>query len=126
MLLSKIHRATVTQADLAYVGSLTLDADLMAASGLAESQQIDVLDVTNGNRLTTYLIAGQAGSGVVGINGAAAHLIMPGDTVIIAAYGLVAEQDVASHQPRVVFVDSANRITGLAARAGQAPAQQVL
>ena len=86
MLYAKIHRATVTQADLHYVGSLTIDRDLMDAAGLLPGEQVDVVDVDNGNRLTTYAIEGERGSGIVCINGAAARLISPGDTVIIIAY----------------------------------------
>ncbi|HEX3005881.1 MAG TPA: aspartate 1-decarboxylase, partial [Angustibacter sp.] len=89
MLLGKIHRATVTEADLHYVGSLTLDADLLDAAGLLPGQQVDVVDVTNGARLTTYVIEGERGSGVVCVNGAAAHLVHPGDVVIVIAYGLL-------------------------------------
>src|SRR2546423_13329031 len=83
MLKSKIHRATVTQADLHYVGSLTIDEDLMDAADLLTGEQVAIVDVTNGARLETYVIAGERGSGVVGVNGAAAHLVHPGDTVIV-------------------------------------------
>jgi aspartate 1-decarboxylase len=93
MLHSKIHRATVTQADLHYVGSLTLDRNLIEAAGLLAGEQVDVVDVNSGNRLSTYVIEGERGSGVVGINGAAARLISPGDLVIIIAYKSVAEHD---------------------------------
>src|SRR6266536_6360647 len=89
MLKSKIHRATVTGADLDYVGSVTLDADLMEAADLLEGEQVAIVDVTNGARLETYVIAGERGSGVLGINGAAAHLVHPGDTVILISYGLM-------------------------------------
>jgi len=89
MLKSKIHRATVTQADLHYVGSLTVDADLMEAADLLEGEQVTVVDVDNGARLITYVITGEPGSGIIGINGAAAHLIHPGDLVIVIAYGVV-------------------------------------
>jgi aspartate 1-decarboxylase len=109
MMVSKIHRATVTDANLDYIGSITLDPELMTAADLLENQQVDVLDVTNGNRFTTYAIAGLPGSGTVAVNGAAAHLAGVGDTVIVLAYGLVAESSATAHRPRVVFVDTANR-----------------
>ncbi|MGN6611817.1 MAG: aspartate 1-decarboxylase [Angustibacter sp.] len=110
MLLGKIHRATVTEADLHYVGSLTLDADLLDAAGLLPGQQVDVVDVTNGARLTTYVIEGERGSGVVCVNGAAAHLVHPGDVVIVIAYGLLDDAEARERAPQVVFVDEANRI----------------
>jgi aspartate 1-decarboxylase len=116
MLLSgKIHRATVTQADLHYVGSLTVDEDLMEAAGLVEGEQVQVVDIDNGARLQTYVIAGERGSGVIGINGAAAHLVHPGDLTIIMAYQQVAEEAVGDHVPRVVHVDAANRVVALGA-----------
>src|ERR1700730_4728857 len=89
MLKSKIHRATVTTADLDYVGSVTVDEDLMDAADLLPGEQVAIVDVTNGARLETYVIAGERGSGVLGINGAAAHLVHPGDLVILLAYGLM-------------------------------------
>lgn len=113
MLGGKVHRATVTQADLHYVGSITIDQDLMLAADILEGEQVDVVDVTNGARLTTYAITGQAGSGVIGINGAAAHLISPGDLVIIMSFRAVEEQSVGDHMPRVVHVDERNRIVAL-------------
>ena len=88
MLKSKIHRATVTQADLHYVGSVTIDADLMDAADLLEGEQVTIVDIDNGARLVTYAITGERGSGVIGINGAAAHLVHPGDLVILIAYAL--------------------------------------
>ncbi|MFD5514310.1 aspartate 1-decarboxylase [Streptomyces sp. NPDC127051] len=109
MLHSKIHRATVTQANLHYVGSLTLDADLLDAADLLPGQQIDLIDINNGNRLTTYVIAGERGSGVVGLNGASARLILPGDLVIIIAYAMATEESARTRKPRVVFVDELNR-----------------
>jgi aspartate 1-decarboxylase len=109
MLKSKIHRATVTQADLHYVGSLTLDPDLLEAADLVPGEQVHVVDVNNGSRLVTYVIEGERGSGVVCINGAAARLVQPGDIVIIIAYGTVAADDAEKLEPRVVFVDSANK-----------------
>src|SRR4051794_40181987 len=110
MLLGKIHRATVTDADLHYVGSLTLDAELLDAAGLLPGQQVDVVDVTNGARLTTYAIEGERGSGVVCVNGAAAHLVRPGDVVIVIAYGLLDDAQARERRPDVVFVDDRNRI----------------
>src|SRR5215470_16985944 len=108
MLKSKIHRATVTQADLHYVGSVTLDADLMEAVDLLPGEQVAIVDVTNGARLETYVIAGERGSGVLGINGAAAHLVHPGDLVILIAYGLMDEAEASAYRPKVVFVDEHN------------------
>jgi aspartate 1-decarboxylase len=113
MLGGKIHRATVTQADLHYVGSITIDAELMASAGIVEGEQVHVVDITNGARLVTYVITGAGGSGVIGINGAAAHLISPGDLVIVMSYLQLDEADRAGHRPRVVHVDSANRIVAL-------------
>ena len=110
MLLGKIHRATVTDADLDYVGSVTIDADLLEAADLLQGQQVDVVDVTNGARLTTYLIAGERGSGVVCVNGAAAHLVHPNDMVIVIGYGLVDDAEARERRPHVVFVDDRNRI----------------
>ncbi|MEV0665416.1 aspartate 1-decarboxylase [Actinomadura luteofluorescens] len=107
----KIHRATVTQADLHYVGSLTIDADLMAAADIVEGEQVHLVDIDNGARLVTYAITGEAGSGVIGINGAAARLVQPGDLVIIITYAGV--EDPSRHEPRVVHVDAANRVVAL-------------
>ncbi len=115
MMKSKIHRATVTQADLHYVGSVTIDSALMEAADLLEGEQVAIVDVTNGARIETYAIAGHRGSGVIGINGAAAHLIMPGDLVIIISYGLFDDADARELNPRVVHVDEGNRIVKLGA-----------
>jgi aspartate 1-decarboxylase len=112
MLKSKIHRATVTQADLHYVGSVTVDEDLMEAADLLPGEQVAIVDVTNGARLETYVITGPRGSGVIGINGAAARLVHPGDLVILIAYGQMDDAEARAYQPRVVFVDADNRITG--------------
>jgi len=109
--LSKIHRATVTQADLDYVGSITVDADLLDAAGIIEGEKVDIYDITNGNRIATYTIAGERGSGIVGVNGAAAHKVRPGDLVILCAYGWMPEADARKYVPTVVLVDDANRIT---------------
>ncbi|HEU4948096.1 MAG TPA: aspartate 1-decarboxylase [Kribbella sp.] len=119
MMKSKVHRATVTQADLDYVGSCTLDATLMDAANLLPGEKVDLVDVTNGNRLSTYLIEGPRDSGVVGINGAAAHLIHPGDLVILIAYALVDNTEAKRFEPSVVFVDEQNAIT----RIGSDPAE---
>ncbi len=110
MMKSKIHRATITSADLHYEGSLTLDTELMAAADLVEHEEIHVVNVNNGARFTTYVIPGPAGSGVVQLNGAAARLGMPGDLVILIAYGNYEQSEVADHRPAVVFVDGRNRI----------------
>lgn len=121
MFKSKIHRATVTQADLHYVGSLTVDADLMDAADLLPGEQVQVVDIDNGARLETYLIAGPRGSGVIGINGAAARLVSPGDLVIIISYAAMTDEQARSFQPRVVHVDRSNRIISL----GDDPAEPV-
>jgi len=110
MFKSKIHRATVTQADLHYVGSLTVDADLMDAADLLPGEQVAVLDITNGARLETYLIPGERGSGVIGVNGAAAHLVEVGDLVIVLSYAAMSDQEARSYTPTVVHVDGANKI----------------
>lgn len=113
MLGSKVHRATVTEADLHYVGSITIDQDLMRAADILEGEQVDVVDITNGARLTTYAITGASGSGVIGINGAAAHLIRPDDLVIIMSFRMLDEREIAEHTPRIVHVDERNRIVAL-------------
>ena len=110
---SKIHRATVTQADLHYVGSITIDAELMEAADLLEGEQVAIVDVTNGARLETYAIPGPRGSGVIGINGAAARLVHEGDLVIIISYGMFDDADARSLKPRVVHVDEKNRVIQL-------------
>jgi len=106
----KIHRATVTQADLNYVGSITIDEDLLDAAGMAEFENVHVLDITNGNRIETYIIKGERGSGEICINGAAAHLINEGHLVIIVAYCVLNETEVDSHKPIIVHVDEQNKI----------------
>ncbi|WP_415953294.1 aspartate 1-decarboxylase [Streptomyces sp. KLOTTS4A1] len=110
---SKIHRATVTQADLHYVGSVTVDAELMAAADLLPGELVHIVDITNGARLETYVIEGEPGSGVIGINGAAAHLVHPGDLVILISYAQVDDAEARSLRPRVVHVDTGNRIVEL-------------
>ena len=112
MLKSKIHRATVTQADLHYVGSVTVDQDLMDAADLLPGEQVAIVDINNGSRLETYVIPGTRGSGVIGINGAAARLVAPGDLVILISYASVSDAEARSLVPRVVFVDADNRIVG--------------
>ena len=123
MLAGKIHRATVTEANLNYEGSITLDPDLMEAAAILPYEQVAVVDVTNGARLETYTIAGEPGSGEVCINGAAAHLVHKGDIVIIIAYQAMSEEEARRAAPRLVYVDASNRIVrtstgdGLAHRA---------
>src|SRR5262245_44335852 len=107
---SKIHRATITSADLHYEGSLTVDEDLMDAADLVEFEEIQVVNVNNGSRLSTYVIPGARGSGVIQLNGAAARLGLAGDLVILISYADYSEQEVAHHRPRVVFVDDQNRM----------------
>ena len=122
MLIGKIHRATVTEANLDYVGSITIDSDLLDAADLLPGQQVDVVDVTNGARLTTYVIAGDRGRGRVGINGAAAHLVHPGDVVIIIGYGHADRRRGADPQAaHVVFVDADNHIVQLGTDPGDVP-----
>lgn len=111
MFKSKIHRATVTHADLDYEGSVTIDADLLDAADIAPFEEVHIWNVTRGSRLSTYALEGERASGVVCINGAAAHLNKPGDLVIIATFAHVAEESVRAHRPRVVLVDDQNRIT---------------
>ena len=111
LLKSKIHRATVTQADLNYVGSITIDSDLLRESGILEYEKVEIADITNGNRLETYAIAGEAGSGIICLNGAAAQLVNPGDKIIIMAYANMTPEEAKSHKPTVIFVDEKNTIT---------------
>ena len=108
---SKIHRATVTQAELNYVGSITVDSDLMEAAGLFEYEKVQIADVDNGARFETYVIAGDAGSGVICLNGAAARCVAVGDKVIIMSYARLAPEEIPANPPRVVFVDEKNRAT---------------
>ena len=112
MMKSKIHRATVTQADLHYVGSVTVDEDLLDAADLLPGELLHIVDITNGARLETYTIAGERGSGVIGINGAAARLVHRGDLVILIAYGQMETGEARAFRPSVVFVDTANRVVG--------------
>ncbi|WP_028647058.1 aspartate 1-decarboxylase [Nocardiopsis sp. CNT312] len=117
----KIHRATVTQADLHYVGSVTIDADLMEAADIVDGEQVHIVDIDNGSRLVTYAITGERGSGVIGINGAAARLVSPGDLVIIISYAQVVEAERAEHVQHIVHVDADNRVIAL----GNDPAEPV-
>jgi len=112
---AKIHRARVTQADVDYVGSITIDAALMQAAGLLVGEQVHVVDIDNGARLITYAIEGPAGSGIIGMNGAAARLVHPGDLVIVIAYAQLDADEAASFEPRVVHVDGDNRIRHIGA-----------
>jgi aspartate 1-decarboxylase len=112
MMKSKIHRATVTEADLHYVGSITIDRDLMDAADLLPNEKVQVVDNDNGARLETYVIEGARGSGVVCLNGAAARLVHPGDTVIIISYVDLDDTDAREWRPTVVFVDRDNQVAG--------------
>ncbi len=109
LLKSKIHRATITEANLDYEGSVTIDEELMRAANIIEYEQVHIYDVTNGNRIITYAMVGPAGSGVICINGAAAHKVHPGDKVILATYSLLSEQEQSGFQPQIVQVDDRNR-----------------
>lgn len=111
LLKAKIHRATVTEADLHYQGSITVDADLLDASGILPYEKVAVVDVTNGARLETYAISGKRGSGIICLNGAAAHLIHKDDVVIIIAYAQMEADAAATARPTVVFVDENNKVT---------------
>lgn len=110
LLKSKIHRATVTQAALNYVGSVTIDRDLLDAAGILEYEQVHIVDINNGQRFETYAIAGERGSGIICLNGAAARCVAVGDLVIIMAYAAMKPEEAASHSPRVVFVNEHNEI----------------
>ncbi|KAA9154955.1 aspartate 1-decarboxylase [Amycolatopsis acidicola] len=121
MLKSKIHRATVTQANLHYVGSVTVDRTLMEAADLLPGEQVSIVDIANGARLETYVIPGEPGSGVIGINGAAAHLVHPGDLVILISYAQMTNAEAAAFEPKIVFVDADNRIQHQGGDAGYVP-----
>jgi aspartate 1-decarboxylase len=110
MLKSKIHRATITGSDLNYVGSITIDADLLDAADILEHEQVHVVDVDNGARFETYTIAGERGSGVIQVNGAAARLVHSGDTIIVISYADYSREDLETYEPVVVHVDRANKI----------------
>ncbi|MEZ2391944.1 aspartate 1-decarboxylase [bacterium RCC_150] len=121
MFKSKIHRATVTHADLHYVGSVTVDLDLLEAADILPGELVAIVDVTNGARLETYTIAGERGSGVIGMNGAAAHLVRVSDTVILITYANMTTQDARAYEPKIVHVDQHNRILQL----GNDPAEGI-
>ena len=110
MMKGKIHRATVTEANLNYVGSITIDADLLDAVDMLPNEKVAIVNNNNGARLETYIIAGERGSGVVCLNGAAARLVQPGDIVIIISYAMVAEEMIRQHQPKIAIMDENNRI----------------
>lgn len=111
MLKGKIHRATIRQAELNYVGSITVDPVLLEAAGIREYEMVQVVDCNNGSRLETYTIAGEPGSGMICLNGAAARLVQPGDTCIIMCYCQVTPKEAKTHRPNVVFVDENNQIS---------------
>ena len=121
MFKSKIHRATVTHADLHYVGSVTVDADLLDAADILPGELVSIVDITNGARLETYTIAGERGSGVIGINGAAAHLVNVGDLVILITYAQMSTAEARDYVPAVVHVDANNKVVKL----GTDPAEAV-
>ena len=110
MLKGKIHRATVTQAELNYVGSITIDKTLMETSGILENEKVQIVDINNGKRLETYVIPGKRDSGVICLNGAAARLVQPGDKVIIIAYAQMDEEEARKYKPKVVFMNDDNTI----------------
>lgn len=125
MLKSKIHRATVTQADLHYVGSVTIDLDLLEAADLLPGEQVVIVDINNGSRLETYAIAGPRGSGMIGINGAAARLVQTGDMVIIISYATMTDAEARDYKPRIVHVDEHNGIVRLGSDAAEAAGEQL-
>jgi len=113
MLLAKLHRVTVTEADLNYEGSCGIDEDLLDAAGMREFEQIELYNINNGERFSTYAIVGKRGSGEISLNGAAARLAQLGDLLIICTYAPMSDAEVAEYQPKIVFVNDKNRITGL-------------
>jgi len=110
MLISKIHRAIVTQRDLNYVGSITIDVNLLNACGMKPDEKVEIYNISNGNRFATYTIEGKAGSGIIGVNGAAARLVSIGDKVIIVSFGLMNEKEVSVHRSKVVIVDDESNL----------------
>ena len=110
LLKSKIHRAKITQADIDYVGSITIDSELLRESGIMEYEKVQIADINNGNRFETYTIAGEAGSGIICLNGAAAKCVNVGDTIIIMAYADMTPEEAKSHTPTVLFVDEKNKL----------------
>ncbi|MCY8909338.1 aspartate 1-decarboxylase [Bacillus atrophaeus] len=123
MMSGKLHRTTVTEANLNYVGSITIDEDLIDAVGMLANEKVQIVNNNNGARLETYIIPGERGSGVICLNGAAARLVQPGDTVIIISYKMMSEQDAASHQPKVAVLNEKNEIEQML---GSEPARTVL
>lgn len=121
MLYAKLHRVTVNQSDMNYVGSVTIDRTLLEAAGLLPGERVDIVDVTNGARLTTYVIEGEAGSGQICVNGAAARLIAPGDIAIIISYALMDEAEARTFAPTVVLVDHENHIVDIGDDPGAVP-----
>ena len=113
MLKGKIHRATVTQAELDYVGSITVDEELLEKAGMLEYEKVQIVDVNNGNRFETYTIAGERGSGMICLNGAAARCVSVGDKVILMTYAQYDEEEAKTHKPKVVFVDEENKVSRL-------------
>ncbi len=110
VLKSKIHRATVTEADLNYIGSITIDEDLMDAANIIENEKVSIFNITNGNRLSTYVIKGERGSGNIAINGAAARMVSVGDLVIIVSYASIESEEAKTFKPHIIFPDKNNRI----------------
>ncbi len=105
-LLSKIHRAVITETDLDYVGSITIDEDILKATGMVEFEQVAIFDIENGNRFETYILKGEAGSGIIGVNGAAARMVHRGDKIIVVNYGMLDETEMKEYRPNVVVIDS--------------------
>lgn len=116
VLKSKIHRATVTEANLNYVGSITIDEELMEAAGILENEKVQVVNINNGERFETYVIKGEKGSGTICLNGAAARLVQVGDKIIIMAYCLITPEEYKIHMPKIVFVDENNKIVKLSSK----------
>lgn len=113
MMNGKIHRATVTEANLNYVGSITIDCDILDAVGMVENEKVQIVNNHNGARFETYIISGERGSGIICLNGAAARLVQPGDTVIIISYALVEEEKLAQHTPKIAIMNEKNQIVEL-------------
>jgi len=113
ILLAKLHRATVTECDLNYNGSIKIDEELLEKSGMREFERVDVFDITNGNRFSTYIIVGERGSGVIGINGAAARLVQVGDKVIVMNYGIMDETEIENHKPCIILLNDNNKIESI-------------
>lgn len=122
MMRAKLHRATVTEANLNYVGSITIDEDLMDAVGVVENEKVQIVNNNNGARFETYIIKGERGSGVICLNGAAARLVQPGDKVIIICYGFVPEEQLQEHKPKIAVLDERNQIVEML---GQEPAATI-